>query len=225
MTADLLVPDVFLLPVSSGPLVMDLAVGGKALLVAVAIGLDLFAAGMAVGATRPSRRRRLGTAGLYAGLGVLFPLFGLALGRVVQGEFGVVANLGAVIVLIGLGIGTVRTNLGQRSRADRGSRPVRLPGTDPVPGPGGLDLVSPAGLAISGVAVSLDAFAVGFSLPLLRIPLVFSLVLIGLVGFGLTVIGLRLGSLIGTRMGEQAELLSGLCLALTGLLLLAEVAP
>lgn len=199
-----------------GHLAPWLATAAKALLVAVAIGLDLFAAGMAVGTTDPSSRRRIVTAVVYAGLGVLFPLLGLALGSAVRGQFGTWTSLAAAVVLVILGLATARTSLKSQTAGHAAS-----PGAASHP----LDLTSPAGLAISGIAVSLDAFAVGFSLPLLRIPLAVSLVLIGVVGFLLTVIGLKLGSRIGSRLGARAELLSGLCLTLTGLLILAEVGP
>ena len=77
-----------------------------------------------------------------------------------------------------------------------------------------------AALAL-GVSISLDELAIGFTLGLLRLPIVLIIVLIGLQTFIATQLGLRLGSTIGERVREGAERVAGLALLLLGAFLLA----
>jgi putative Mn2+ efflux pump MntP len=73
-----------------------------------------------------------------------------------------------------------------------------------------------------GISISLDELAIGFTLGLLRLPILLVIVLIGVQTFVLTQLGLLLGSRIGERVREGAERLAGVALAALGLVLLGE---
>ena len=61
-------------------------------------------------------------------------------------------------------------------------------------------------LILLSVATSIDALAVGLSLALLEVPILFPALIIGIVAFALTLIGARLGLILGRIAGRWAEL-------------------
>lgn len=72
------------------------------------------------------------------------------------------------------------------------------------------------------VATSIDAFAVGFTLPLLGAPLLLSLLTIGLVTAALSAAGLFVGHRFGTSFGRRLDMAGGAVLILLGVKILVE---
>jgi putative Mn2+ efflux pump MntP len=72
------------------------------------------------------------------------------------------------------------------------------------------------------VATSIDAFAVGFTLPLLGAPLLASLLTIGLVTAALSAAGLFVGHRFGTAFGRRLDMVGGAVLILLGVKILVE---
>lgn len=77
-------------------------------------------------------------------------------------------------------------------------------------------------LLVLSLATSLDALAVGLSLAALRVSIVFPAVVIGIVAFGLTVLGMKIGPALGKVIGRRAELLGGVILVLIGIKILTD---
>jgi len=75
------------------------------------------------------------------------------------------------------------------------------------------------GLAI---ATSIDAFAVGLSLGVLRLGIWFPSILIGIVAAGFTTLGIRLGCRIGLLFSRRMEILGGLILIGIGVKILVD---
>ncbi len=67
-------------------------------------------------------------------------------------------------------------------------------------------------LVLLSIAVSIDALAVGFTLGLLGIAVWYPAILIGIVTGVLSLLGLRVGQTLGSRLGKPFELLGGLLL-------------
>jgi len=77
-------------------------------------------------------------------------------------------------------------------------------------------------LLVLSVATSIDALAVGLSLAALRVAIIFPAVVIGIVAFGVTGLGMKLGPALGKVIGRRAELLGGAVLIVIGLKILAD---
>ncbi len=77
-----------------------------------------------------------------------------------------------------------------------------------------------AALVALAVATSIDALAVGFSLAMLHVPILYPAVVIGLVTGTLSLIGVRLGARLGTRVGRPMEIAGGVLLIAIGLRIL-----
>lgn len=72
------------------------------------------------------------------------------------------------------------------------------------------------------VATSIDALAVGMSLAALQAAILYPAVIIGIVAFLMTILGTRIGPLLGRMAGRGAELLGGSILILIGVKILWE---
>lgn len=72
-------------------------------------------------------------------------------------------------------------------------------------------------LIFLSVATSLDALAVGLTLPALRIPILFGASVIGVVAFNLTLLAAVLSRYLGRLAGKGAEIMGGLALIGVGL--------
>jgi len=71
-------------------------------------------------------------------------------------------------------------------------------------------------LLVLSVATSIDALAVGLSLAALHVAILYPAVVIGLVAFFMTVLGVKIGPFLGRLAGKRAGLLGGLILILIG---------
>ena len=74
------------------------------------------------------------------------------------------------------------------------------------------------GLLLQGVATSIDALSVGFTISEYSFPFaLIESVIIGVVTFGICVVGLFLGKKIGTKVSGKATVVGGIILILIGL--------
>ena len=77
-------------------------------------------------------------------------------------------------------------------------------------------------LIILSVATSIDAFAVGLSFAFLQIPIIYPSIIIGVVAFIMTMIGILFGGRLGKVIGKKAELAGGIILIGIGVMILIE---
>ena len=77
-------------------------------------------------------------------------------------------------------------------------------------------------LLVLGVATSIDALAVGATLPTLGLPLLTSATVIGLVSFAMSFFGAWAGRALGERFGSRVEILGGVVLIAIGIWTVAE---
>jgi putative Mn2+ efflux pump MntP len=77
-------------------------------------------------------------------------------------------------------------------------------------------------LLLLAVATSIDALAVGLSLGVIRAGILYPAVVIGVVCFVLTIIGARLGPVVGRATGRWADILGGLILVGIGVRILVQ---
>ncbi len=77
-------------------------------------------------------------------------------------------------------------------------------------------------LLLLGIATSIDAFAIGLSFAVLKIPILIPSILIGIVAFGFSVLGVLIGNKVGQIFGNRVEILGGIILIGIGLNILIE---
>jgi putative Mn2+ efflux pump MntP len=170
--------------------------------VAFSLSLDAFAVATVAGITlgTPSRRQRFRLSfhfGMFQALMLAAGWFvGSAVARLLHGLDAWVAF--ALLALVG---GNIIRN------AFRGEKEERRK-IDPTRG---WDLI------FLSVGTSLDALAVGISLAMVNELIFRSALVVGMVSYGMTLLGMGIGQRIGTIWGRRAELLGGVVLILIGL--------
>jgi putative Mn2+ efflux pump MntP len=81
-------------------------------------------------------------------------------------------------------------------------------------------------LVILSFATSIDAFAVGLSLALIQVPVMLSILAIGIITLGLSALGLLAGYKLGEKFGKRMEIVGGLILLGIGIrILLTHLSP
>jgi putative Mn2+ efflux pump MntP len=169
------------------------------LLVALSLGLSNFAAAVGIGVSGIDARTRWRVGVIFGLFETAMPIVGLLLGRSLASTLGHAAHWIGAALLIATGLYAVI----QAVRS-----PHRSQDQDPA---------APAGqrtgrLLVTGAALSIDNLAVGFALGTFHVSLPVAAVIIGAVSVTLSLIGLELGSRIGTKTGERGEMLGGLVL-------------
>lgn len=84
------------------------------------------------------------------------------------------------------------------------------------------DLLAHKLMAVLAIATSIDALAVGITLPMLDAPLLLTITTIGITTATLSVLGFTLGHRFGQILGKRFDLLGGLTLIALGTKILLE---
>lgn len=178
------------------------------LLVAGSVGLDNFAAAIAIGLTGVDRRVRLRIAAGFGAFEAGMPVIGLLIGRGLSGSLGHQAHIvgGGLLMAAGAQIGVSAL----RSGDDDGDPPA-LAGA-----PLGRLIVLAAGLSI-------DNLIIGFALGAHRSPLVPAVIVIGVISVALSLLGLELGQRVGRSMEQRSGLLGAAVLVAVGAAILLNL--
>ena len=77
-------------------------------------------------------------------------------------------------------------------------------------------------MIILAIATSIDALAVGVTFAFFKVNLVLAIILIGIITFALSILGVIIGNKFGDKLQNKAELTGGIILILIGLKILLE---
>lgn len=169
------------------------------------LGLDSFAVAAALGAARPTGLAvRLRVSLIFVVFEGGMPLLGLAAGGGLARVVGTAADYLAAAAVIGTGVWMLASGDHDEDEAKR------LSGTH--------------GLAVIalGVSISMDELAIGFSLGLVRLPVVPVIVAIAVQALLASQLGLALGAVVGEQFRERADQIAALALIALGGYLIAE---
>jgi putative Mn2+ efflux pump MntP len=182
--------------------------------IAIALGADAFSLSLAIGLTGISKRLVIHLSAVVSLFHIVMPLGGMILGQTLGSILGRFASGIGALILIGLG-GRILYKIfrpakeyfsfeeARRAFSNKNTfRNLSLSGW---------------GVYALGASVSLDALSVGFSLGTLKTDIFLTVMVIGLVAGLMTGWGLILGRIIGTRLGDKAEMFGGLALFLIGI--------
>ena len=77
-------------------------------------------------------------------------------------------------------------------------------------------------IIIQSLATSIDALAVGISFAVLVSNIVLPIIIIGIITFVFSILGLRIGKMLGNKFGKSVEIIGGLILIGIGVKILIE---
>ncbi len=174
-------------------------------LIAVGLSMDAFAVAICKGLSM--RRMNLRSAvvvGLYfGGFQALMPLIGYLLGVHFQSVITAYDHWIAFILLVIIGANMIREALHPEDENCS-------------------DSVAFKEMFVLAVATSIDALAVGVTFAFLQVRIVPAVVFIGVVTFCLSVVGVKVGNVFGTRYKARAEIAGGVILIGIGFKILIE---
>lgn len=175
------------------------------LIIAVSLAMDAFAVSICKGlSTGRPRLRHCLTCGLYfGGFQGLMPLVGWLLGVQFQGMIVAIDHWIAFALLGIIGFNMVREALGGDEEHMDNS-------------------FGPRAMLPLAVATSIDALAVGVTFAFLQVDIIWAVVLIGVITFALSAVGVKVGAIFGGKFRAKAELAGGVVLILMGLKILLE---
>jgi putative Mn2+ efflux pump MntP len=180
---------------------------GAILLLSIGLAMDAtaVAAARGVAAVRLDLRDVLLVATLFGGFQALMPLIGWTIGDRIGPLAQAWDHWIVFVVLAGIGAKMLWE-----------SRRIADPDVRAAPR-GDLRV-----LLMLAVGTSLDALAVGVTLPMLNAPLLLSLVTIGVTTAALSALGMVAGKRLGTALGQRFDAIGGLVLIGLGVKILLE---
>ncbi|PSR22955.1 MAG: hypothetical protein C7B45_04865 [Sulfobacillus acidophilus] len=176
----------------------------KMLALIVSLGIDTLMVSISLGTAEPQRSTRIRLAVAFASAEALMPLIGIGLGHELGRVFGRWSSLAGAVALLGVGAWFV---FWDRER-ESAEKPVAL---------------TTWTIVVLALSISMDELAAGFSMGLLGIPIILTIILIGCEAFAFTLTGLVLGSWLKPFLGEWAEKVAGVVLGCLGFFLLIHV--
>jgi putative Mn2+ efflux pump MntP len=174
---------------------------------AFAVAMDAVAVSISSGMTqgrRASWRHAFAMAATFGAFQAAMPALGAALGTAFKDAIEAWDHWVAFAILAAVGAHMIREAF---------AKDPERPRADPF---------GARSLLALGLATSLDAAAVGLTLPLIDLPIGVSVAIIGIVTFLACVPAVRLGSSLGTRFAHRAELVGGVVLIAIGVKILVE---
>lgn len=174
-------------------------------ILAVGLSMDAFAVSICKGlAMREAKPRAMALVGLwFGGFQALMPLAGYLIGVQFSAAIEAVDHWLAFLLLAAIGGNMVKEALSKEEE------------------PGDASL-APKAMVVLALATSIDALAVGVSFAFLSVDILPAVAFIGVTTFALSAVGVKVGSLFGSRYKSKAELFGGCTLILLGLKILLE---
>ncbi len=178
---------------------------GELLLTAVVLSMDAFAVSVCKGLSmKKINLKSMSIVGLwFGGFQALMPALGYLLGSMFADIVNSVAHWIAFVLLAVIGLNMIKEAFSKEEDEADGSLAVKT-------------------MLMMAIATSIDAFAVGVSFAMLDVNIIAAVLFIGVVTFTLSAIGVKAGSIFGTKYNSKAQLAGGIVLVLLGIKIVLE---
>ena len=172
---------------------------------AIALSMDAFAVSVGKGLSTPNARLKHGLicGAYFGGFQALMPLLGYLLASSFADHIKTYDHWIAFALLALIGANMIREAFSKEEETVDSSFSVKT-------------------MLLLAIATSIDALAVGISFGCLDVNLPLAVAIIGITTFILSVAGLKIGTIFGTRYKSKAEITGGVILILLGVKILLE---
>ena len=172
-------------------------------LIAVALAMDAFSVSMTKGFTQKHlTNSQIIYYGLFfGGFQFFMPILGFFCGNVIASIVESLASIIGFILLLAIGLNMIRESISSDDEEIT-------------------DHFSFKEVTLLAIATSIDAFAVGITIALIKDPILISSVIIGIVAFIFSVVGVFIGRKLGNYVGDKFQILGGVILILIGIKIL-----
>ena len=175
------------------------------LLLGIGLSMDAFAVSICKGlsAKRLQTRHYLIIGAWFGGFQALMPTIGFFLGSTFEQYITAFDHWVAFVLLSAIGAGMIKESLSKEES-------------------NGNDSFSFKTMLLLALATSIDALAVGVTFAFLQVNIVSAITIIGCTTFVISIAGVYVGNVFGSRYKSRAELTGGVILILIGLKILLE---
>lgn len=172
-------------------------------LIAIALAMDAFSVSMTKGFTQKqiTNSQILYYGLFFGGFQALMPILGYFCGNIIASIVESLASIIGFILLLIIGLNMIRESLSSDDEEIT-------------------DHFSFKEVTLLAIATSIDAFAVGITIALLKDPIIISSIIIGIVAFLFSIIGVFIGKKLGHLFGDKFQILGGVILILIGIKIL-----
>lgn len=173
-------------------------------ILAVGLAMDAFAVSICKGLSlKKINWKHMCIAGAwFGGFQALMPTIGYFLGSVFTDMITKYDHWAAFILLAIIGANMIKESFGDEEEVDA-SMTVKS-------------------MLLLAIATSIDALAVGITFAFMKVNILVAVIFIGVVTFICSAVGVKIGSVFGTKYKSKAELFGGVVLILIGLKILLE---
>lgn len=173
-------------------------------ILAVGLSMDAFAVSVCKGLSLGKiKAKHMYIAGAwFGGFQALMPLIGYFLGSFFANYITKFDHWIAFILLVSIGGNMIKEAFGEEDEMDAS-----------------MDIKT---MFLMAVATSIDALAVGVTFAFLKANIIFAILFIGVITFVCSAVGVKLGSIFGTKYKSKAEFAGGVILICIGLKILLE---
>ena len=173
-------------------------------ILAVGLSMDAFAVSICKGLSLGKiQKKHMAIAGAwFGGFQALMPLIGYFAGRFFAEKLTQYDHWVAFILLLFIGGSMIKESLCEEEESN--------------------DAMDIKTMFLLAVATSIEALAVGVTFAFLKVAILPAVVFIGVVTFVCSAVGIKIGSIFGTKYKSKAELCGGIILILIGLKILLE---
>ena len=171
-------------------------------LIAVALAMDAFSVSLTKGFTQKNlKSNQIFYYGLFFGFfQFMMPILGYNFGGMISQFIASIASFVGFILLLAIGLNMIRESLKDEDET--------------------VDSFSFGEVTLLAIATSIDAFAVGLTYALLNETILLPSIIIGIVAFIFSIMGIFLGKKIGNYFGGRFQILGGVILILIGIKIL-----
>ncbi|MBO5179466.1 MAG: manganese efflux pump [Clostridia bacterium] len=175
------------------------------LLIAVGLAMDAFAVSVCKGLSlKEMEWKKAVTVGLYFGVfQALMPAVGYFLGTTFESLVTQIDHWIAFVLLGFIGINMLKEALDKDKEESN-------------------DKVDFKTMFVLAIATSIDALAIGITFAFLKVNVLLATLLIGIITFVLSIIGVKIGNKFGDKYERKAEVIGGMILILMGIKILFE---
>ena len=172
------------------------------ILIAIALAMDAFSVSLTKGFTQKHlKTNQIFYYGLFFGFfQFMMPILGFYFGALISEFIASIASIVGFILLLAIGLNMIKESLQDDDEIT--------------------DNFSFSEVTLLAIATSIDAFAVGLTYALLNESILIPSIIIGIVAFLFSIIGVLLGKKIGNYFGGRFQILGGVILILIGIKIL-----
>ena len=178
----------------------------NSILLGVGLAMDAFSVSMANGLNEPNmkRTRMSEIAGVFAGFQAAMPMIGWVCVHTIAQKFALFEKLIpwiALILLAFIGGNMLKEGISGDEEEESGAAVLTF-----------------SALIVQGIATSIDALSVGFTIADYGVLMaIVCAVIIAVVTFAICMVGLKIGKKVGTKLSGKANILGGVILILIGI--------